>query len=102
MKSAVLVGTFVIVAGLVTAARQSAQPDGGWASIGGDAANQRYTRLTQITPQNVVNCSTPNCHCTIGSDSTSTPPSTAGVNVSPTRFSSRHATSPFSIRTASR
>ncbi|HEX7779700.1 MAG TPA: hypothetical protein VF424_10695, partial [Vicinamibacterales bacterium] len=50
-KSVVLAGTFVLVAGLA-AARQAAPPNGGWSFIGGDAANQRYTRLNQITPQN--------------------------------------------------
>jgi glucose dehydrogenase len=48
----VIVGALVVVAGWAAAARQSAPPNGGWPSIGGDAGNQRYTRLDQITPQN--------------------------------------------------
>jgi quinoprotein glucose dehydrogenase len=56
-----VVGALTLVAGLATSARQSApaspagqsaSSSGGWSFIGGDAGNQRYTRLNQITAQN--------------------------------------------------
>ncbi len=37
---------------LLAVPAQTRQENGGWSFIGGDAGNQRYTRLNQITPEN--------------------------------------------------
>jgi quinoprotein glucose dehydrogenase len=47
-----LVAGLLATTALAVAAAQSNPPDGGWSFIGGDAGNQRYTRLNQITPAN--------------------------------------------------
>ena len=45
--------TAILVAGLLIVPAMSAQQqNGGWTHIGGNAGNQRYTPLDQITPQN--------------------------------------------------
>jgi quinoprotein glucose dehydrogenase len=49
-RSGILVAAALTGAVGLTLAAQPAQQNGGWSHIGGDAGNQRHTRLTQIAP----------------------------------------------------
>jgi quinoprotein glucose dehydrogenase len=46
------VAVLILVAGLLAVPARTQQQDGGWTHIGGNAGNQRYSELTQITPEN--------------------------------------------------
>jgi len=51
-KSVVCGAGLALSLALLAVPAQSRQGTGGWSFIGGDAGNQRYTRLNQITPEN--------------------------------------------------
>jgi quinoprotein glucose dehydrogenase len=51
-KSLVVSLGLIIGLALLAGPAQSLQQSGGWSFIGGDAGNQRYSRLTEITPAN--------------------------------------------------
>jgi quinoprotein glucose dehydrogenase len=51
-KSLVFSFGLLVTLAIVAGPAQSQQQNGGWSFIGGDAGNQRYSRLTEITPAN--------------------------------------------------